>query len=85
MASPALDIGAIRATLKEQPDGVLDDIARRHGVSLRVVLELLPDVAARSAPGARFASPRGRGGFALALTTCLVSVPEAASAAQGHH
>jgi heme iron utilization protein len=55
MASPALDIGAIRATLKEQPDGVLDDIARRHGVSLRVVLELLPDVAARSAPGARFA------------------------------
>jgi putative heme iron utilization protein len=46
---------AIRAALKEQPDGVLDDIVRRHGVPLRVVLDLLPDAAARSAPGARFA------------------------------
>ena len=54
-ASPALDLKAIRAALKEQPDGVLDDVARHHGVSLRVVLDLLPGPAARSAPGARFA------------------------------
>jgi heme iron utilization protein len=46
---------AIRAALNEQPDGVLDDIARRHGVPLRVVLDLLPRPAARSASGARFA------------------------------
>jgi heme iron utilization protein len=54
-ASPTSDIEAIRAALKEQPDGVLDDIARRHGVPLRVVLDLLPRPAARSASGARFA------------------------------
>jgi hypothetical protein len=52
---PALDLEAIQAALKEQPDGVLDDVARRHGVSLRIVLDLLPGAAARSAPGARFA------------------------------
>jgi heme iron utilization protein len=49
------DLDAIRAALKEQPDGVLDAIARRHGVSLRVVLDLLPTGAARSVSGARFA------------------------------
>jgi heme iron utilization protein len=53
-AIPASDTEAIRASLKEQPDGVLDDIARRHGAPLRVVLDLLPEGAARSAPGARF-------------------------------
>ena len=52
-ASPTSE--AIRAALTEQPDGVLDDIARRHGVPLRVVLDLLPGPAARSASGARFA------------------------------
>jgi putative heme utilization carrier protein HutX len=54
-ASPTSDLEAIRAALTEQPDGVLDDIARRHGVPLRVVLDLLPGPAARSASGARFA------------------------------
>ena len=54
-ASSTSDLEAIRAALKEQPDGVLDDIARRHGVPLRVVLDLLPAPAARSASGARFA------------------------------
>jgi heme iron utilization protein len=54
-ATAALEIEAIRGALKEQPDGVLDDIARRHGAPLRVVLDLLPQGAARSAPGARFA------------------------------
>jgi pimeloyl-ACP methyl ester carboxylesterase len=33
---------AIRAALDAEPDGVLDDIARRLGVPLRVVLDLLP-------------------------------------------
>jgi heme iron utilization protein len=51
----ALDIDAIQAALNEQPDGVLDDLARRHGAPLRVVLDLLSEGAARSAPGARFA------------------------------
>jgi heme iron utilization protein len=55
IASNAPDLEAIRAALKEQPDGVLDDVARRHGVPLRVVLDLLPEAAARSAPGVRFA------------------------------
>jgi heme iron utilization protein len=54
-ASPGLDLKAIRATLRKQPDGVLDDVARRHFVPLRVVLDLLPEAAARPAPGARFA------------------------------
>ena len=55
-ASPSDDLGAIHASLKEQPDGVLDDVARRHGVSLRVVLGLLPGPAARSAPCAQLAA-----------------------------
>jgi putative heme utilization carrier protein HutX len=54
-ASSTSDLEAIRAALKEQRDGVLDDVARRHGVPLRVVLDLLPRPAARSASGARFA------------------------------
>jgi heme iron utilization protein len=53
-ASPTSDVEAIRTSLREQPDGVLDDVARRHGVSLRVVLDLLPGAAAKSASGARF-------------------------------
>ena len=53
-ASPTDDLDAIRAALKEQPDGVLDDVARRHNVSLRVVLDLLPGAAPRPASGARF-------------------------------
>jgi putative heme utilization carrier protein HutX len=54
-ANLAPDLGAIRAALNEQPDGVLDDVARRHGAPLRVVLDLLPEGAARSGIGARFA------------------------------
>jgi len=53
--TPPLDADAIRAALNEQPDGVLDDIARRHGAPLRIVLDLLPEGAARFADGARFA------------------------------
>ena len=54
-ATSGLDLGAIRTALNEQPDGVLDDVARRHGAPLRAVLDLLTEGAARSAPGARFA------------------------------
>jgi heme iron utilization protein len=55
-ATSGLDLGAIRTALNEQPDGVLDDVARRHGAPLRAVLDLLTEGAARSAPGARFAA-----------------------------
>jgi heme iron utilization protein len=51
----APDLEAIRGALKELPDGVLDDVARRHFAPLRVVLDLLPEAAARPAPGTRFA------------------------------
>jgi putative heme utilization carrier protein HutX len=54
-ATSGPDLGAIRAALNEQPDGVLDDVARRHGAPLRAVLDLLTEGAASSAPGARFA------------------------------
>jgi heme iron utilization protein len=54
-ASPTSHLGAIRAALKEKPDGVLDDVARGHGVPLQVVLDLLAEGAAVSVPGARFA------------------------------
>jgi heme iron utilization protein len=52
-----IDVGvhaAIRAALAANPDGVLDDIARRAGAPVRVVLEALPASAAAGAPGARF-------------------------------
>jgi heme iron utilization protein len=54
VAPPPLDLDAIQATLAEQPDGVLDDVARRHRVPLRLVLDLLSPGAARRAPGGRF-------------------------------
>jgi heme iron utilization protein len=54
-ASPVHDLASIRAALDERPDGVLDDVARRNAAPLRVVLDLLPEAAARSAPGERFA------------------------------
>lgn len=41
-ASRSNAIEAIQAALEEQPDGVLDDIARRHGISLRLVLDRAP-------------------------------------------
>ena len=44
---------AIVAELAAFPDGVLDDIARRHGSPLAAVLDLLPEGAARTAPGGR--------------------------------
>jgi heme iron utilization protein len=48
------DLSALCAALEAEPDGVLDEIARRHGVSLRVVLDLLPPDAAKVAGGDKF-------------------------------
>jgi putative heme utilization carrier protein HutX len=45
---------AIRDDLAAQPDGVLDEIARRHGAPLRAVFDRLPGDAALAAPGERF-------------------------------
>ncbi|WP_246731836.1 heme utilization cystosolic carrier protein HutX [Methylocapsa sp. S129] len=45
---------AIRAALAVEPDGVLDEIARRHGAPLRAVFDRLPAGAAFAAAGARF-------------------------------
>lgn len=54
---PILDsvVAAIVVELEAKPDGVLEDIARRHGASLRDVLNLLPKGAAAPVAGARFA------------------------------
>ena len=46
---------ALEMALAAEPDGVLDEIARRHGASLRAVFDCLPPGAALAAPGARFA------------------------------
>jgi putative heme iron utilization protein len=45
---------AIRAALDAEPDGVLDDIARRLGVPLRVVLDLLPPARQGALPARAF-------------------------------
>ena len=50
---PTSSASTLRAELEAKPDGVLDDIARRNGASLREVLDLLPEGAARSVPGTR--------------------------------
>ena len=47
---------ALQAALEAEPDGVLDEIARRHGVPLRAVFDCLPPGAVLAAPGARFAA-----------------------------
>jgi heme iron utilization protein len=49
------DLSALRAALEAEPDGVLDEIARRHDVSLHVVLDLLPPEAVKVASGYKFA------------------------------
>jgi hypothetical protein len=52
---PASSLALIRAELDAKPDGVLDEIARRNGVSLRDVFGLLAEGGARSVPGNRAA------------------------------
>lgn len=55
MSISASKIAEIRAQLEAEPDGVLDDLARRNDVSLRAVLDLLPSGSAKSVSGERFA------------------------------
>ncbi|MGJ3265245.1 MAG: heme utilization cystosolic carrier protein HutX [Salinarimonas sp.] len=65
-APAAVDPGllaAIRASLAERPDGVLEDVARAHGAPLRTVVEALPAGERLFVPGARF------GEFWAAATT----------------
>ncbi|HYF52640.1 MAG TPA: ChuX/HutX family heme-like substrate-binding protein, partial [Salinarimonas sp.] len=47
-------VTAIRTALAEKPDGVLETLAERHGVSLRMVLDALPEGQATAIDGARF-------------------------------
>ena len=44
----------LRAELAEKPDGVLEALAGRHGVAMRVVLDVLGPEQAAVAPGGRF-------------------------------
>jgi len=52
--SPSATHGAALVDLAERPDGVLEAIAEKHGLSVREVVELLPATAAVVVPGARF-------------------------------
>jgi heme iron utilization protein len=54
LALPVEKEQALRAALDAEADGVLDDIARRHDVSLRAVFDRLPAGAAVPASGERF-------------------------------
>ena len=47
---------AVRADLAAKPDGVLEALAERHGVSYRTVLDCLPEDQARPIEGALFAT-----------------------------
>ena len=57
-AGTAVDIPAAlqaaRADLIAKPDGVLEAVAEKHGLSLRSVLSLLPDSQATAAKGVSF-------------------------------
>lgn len=46
--------GAALVDLQAKPDGVLEAVADRHGLTLRDVLELLPPAQAAAVDGARF-------------------------------
>ncbi len=45
---------ALKADIAAKPDGVVEEFARRHGVSNATVLSLLPPEAARAADGSQF-------------------------------
>ena len=52
--SPSAAHGAALADLAERPDGVLEAIAEKHGLSVREVVELLPATAAVVVAGVCF-------------------------------
>ncbi|WP_368855768.1 ChuX/HutX family heme-like substrate-binding protein, partial [Escherichia coli] len=47
-------LARLRADIAEKPDGVLEELAARHGVPFRTVLDALPEGQAVAVPGARF-------------------------------
>lgn len=51
---PSAAHGAALADLAERPDGVLEGIAEKHGLSVREVVDLLPAEAAVVVPGSLF-------------------------------
>lgn len=53
-AGPAGAASRIAADLAAKPDGVLEELARRHDASMRVVLDCLGSEQASSAPGEAF-------------------------------
>jgi Putative heme iron utilization protein len=51
----ATDVSAnIRNAILAKPDGILEHLAEEHGVSLRAVLDCLPEDSATAVPGDRF-------------------------------
>jgi len=54
-AIPADDVlGTLRERLARQPGGILESLADEHGVSLRTVIECLPEEMRAEIPGERF-------------------------------
>jgi len=49
-------VAAARAALAAKPDGVVEAVARAHGLPTRSVLEMLPEAERRFVPGTRFAA-----------------------------
>ena len=47
-------LSALRAALEQNPNGVLEDIAARTGVSTRAVLDCLPSTCCAAVPGTHF-------------------------------
>jgi putative heme utilization carrier protein HutX len=47
-------LASVRAALAARPDGVLEEVAREHGVSLQAVLDCLDPANATAAPGSQF-------------------------------
>jgi len=54
LAAESEVLARLRADIAEKPDGVLEELAARHGVPFRTVLDALPEGQAVAVPGARF-------------------------------
>lgn len=53
-AATAAQLAAVKAALAETPDGVLEALAREHGLSLKTVVDCLDPQRAVAVPGALF-------------------------------